>query len=99
MEPPLPRRDSLRIYVTGDLTLESGPRLVPPAQLGARQARILFARLVLTQDRLLSRGELADTLWVGDPPEEWDAALSAVLSRLRAAIRRVECQDFALETD
>lgn len=95
MQPP----DPLRIYVTGELTIESGARLIPQAQIGARQARILFARLVLTQDRLLSRSELADTLWVGDPPEEWDAALSAVLSRLRATIRRVECQDFGLETD
>lgn len=49
------------------------------------QTRTLLVFLALRR-RAATRDELADALWPGDPPSAPDAALSALLSRLRRAL-------------
>jgi DNA-binding SARP family transcriptional activator len=53
------------------------------ARLPGRQGRLLFAYLTVNRDRACTRGELIDVLWPEAPPAAADAALSALLSKLR----------------
>ncbi|MEA2221877.1 MAG: hypothetical protein QOH83_253, partial [Solirubrobacteraceae bacterium] len=74
-----------RIALTGTLRAEIGGREVA-AGLPGRQGRALFAFLVVNRHRSVSRGELIDVLWPGDPPEAPEAGLSTVLARMRRAV-------------
>lgn len=69
------------IDLCGELRVELGERL--DAGLPRGQIRVLLAYLVLARERPVSRDQLAAALWGERPPERWDAALSALLSRLR----------------
>lgn len=56
-------------------------------RLPGRQGLLLFAFLVVRRDRSSSRGELIDALWQeGARPSAADAALSALLSKVRSAL-------------
>jgi DNA-binding SARP family transcriptional activator len=90
---------TLRLYLTGDVAIEHGDTLIRQARLGTRQARLVFARLAIEHSRLIPRQELADTLWGDDAPEGWDIALSAVISRLRSAIRGVQASGLSLDSE
>lgn len=74
---------SLRLYLTGRLAVEQGPTIVAERQFPSRQARVLFAHLVLERGRSSSHEELAELLWDEDAPAAWDAALKALVSKLR----------------
>ena len=52
-------------------------------ELPGRQGRVLFAYLAVNRLRPARRAELVDALWRDDPPPNADAALSALLSKLR----------------
>ncbi|HJU74570.1 MAG TPA: BTAD domain-containing putative transcriptional regulator [Gemmatimonadaceae bacterium] len=78
---------TLRIYLTGEFTLELGDRLVTESDFPGRQGRLAFAFLVANRSRPITRGELADILWP-NPPAQVDAALDAILSKLRAALKK-----------
>jgi SARP family transcriptional regulator, regulator of embCAB operon len=52
-------------------------------ELPGRQGRLLFAYLAANRLRSVSRAELVDTLWLEDLPAAPDAALRALLSKLR----------------
>jgi DNA-binding SARP family transcriptional activator/tetratricopeptide (TPR) repeat protein len=54
--------------------------------LPGRQGRLLLAYLLLNRDRACPRAELIDLLWPERPPAAADAALSALLSKLRRAV-------------
>jgi SARP family transcriptional regulator, regulator of embCAB operon len=54
--------------------------------LPGRQGRLLFAYLVASHPRPVTRDELKDALWGHDVPAACDSVLSAVLSRLRHAL-------------
>ena len=56
------------------------------AQIPGRQGRLLLAYLVLNRERACPRAELIDVLWPEVPPSAPDAALSALLSKLRKAL-------------
>ena len=56
------------------------------AELPGRQGRVLLAYLVLERHRPLSRDELVEAVWPGGAPAASDAALSALLSKLRRAL-------------
>lgn len=51
-----------------------------------RQGRTLFALLVLERHGVITRAALVDAVWDGRPPEAVDAALSALLSKLRRSV-------------
>ena len=55
-------------------------------RLPGRQGRLLFVYLVLHRTRPARRDELLDALWSSDPPAAPEAALRALLSKLRAAV-------------
>ena len=75
----------MRIYLAGEVMVEAGPRLVREAQLAHRQGRLAFAFLVLERKRAVTRPELAQAVWGDSPPDAWEVALSALLSKLRQA--------------
>jgi DNA-binding SARP family transcriptional activator len=74
-----------RIHLCGRLRAEVDGRQLEP-RLPGRQGRLLFAYLVLNRRRPARRDELAGALWAEQPPAASDAALSALLSKLRRAI-------------
>jgi SARP family transcriptional regulator, regulator of embCAB operon len=55
-------------------------------RLPSRQGRILFAYLVLEHPRAVRRDELTQALWGEAPPKNHAAALTVLLSKLRAAV-------------
>ena len=55
-------------------------------RLPGRQGRLLFAYLVLGRRSIAPREALVDLLWGEAPPEASDAALSALLSKLRRVV-------------
>jgi len=85
-----------RIHLCGRLTAEvDGDRV--EAELPGRQGRLLFGYLVLNRRRPVRRDELAAALWEDDPPAAPDAALSALLSKLRRRFRIEGRSELGLE--
>src|ERR1700730_10460408 len=78
----------LRIYLAGEVQIESDGRLIREADLPARQGRLAFVHLASHRDHALSRDELADAVWPGRLPPAWGASLSAIISKLRAILGR-----------
>jgi DNA-binding SARP family transcriptional activator len=76
----------LRIYLTGQVQVERGERLVREAQLGGPQGRLALAVLVTERKRAVTQAELADVLWPDAVPASWQVALAAIVSRLRATL-------------
>lgn len=80
--------NTARVYLAGAITIENGDRLITEADFPGRQGRLAFAFLALNRHRRISRGELINVIWAGTPPAETEAALSAILSKLRGLLRR-----------
>lgn len=79
----------VRVYVTGRLTVEHGGNHLEQSQLPGRQGRLALAYLVLHRTRPVPRDELIDALWPDQPPRSADAALNAVVSKLRSGFTKV----------
>ena len=77
-----------RIYLTGRVMLEHGTHLVDERHLSGRQGRLAFAFLAAERHRSISRDELVSIIWSDTQPREVEVALSAILSKLRAALRK-----------
>lgn len=73
----------LRIYLTGEVAVEKGERLLREADLAGRQGRLAFVYLVAERERAMTQSELGDVLWADSLPPSWPVALSAVISKLR----------------
>jgi SARP family transcriptional regulator, regulator of embCAB operon len=80
-----------RIYLTGEIALECGDRLVTESALPGPQARLAFVFLVANRSRRVRRDELVEVIWPGQPPLEVDVAISAILSKLRGVLKRLAC--------
>ena len=78
----------LRIYLAGEVQIESDGRLIREADLPARQGRLAFVHLASNRDHAVSREELADAVWSGRLPPVWGTSLSAIISKLRAILDR-----------
>jgi SARP family transcriptional regulator, regulator of embCAB operon len=76
----------LRIYLTGEVQVENGERLLRESQLGGPQGRFVLAYLVTERKRAVTQAELAEALWPGELPASWTLALSAIVSRLRSRL-------------
>jgi DNA-binding SARP family transcriptional activator len=74
-----------RIHLCGDLTVEVEDRRVE-SDLRGRQGRLLFAFLVLNRQRRARRDELVGAVWEDATPSSPEAALSALLSKLRQLV-------------
>ena len=83
----------LRLYLTGRLTAELGAKSVDERRLPGRQGRRALAFLALERARPVSIDELADAVWgTSTPAGAWETALSAIVSKLRAALRPLEAR-------
>jgi DNA-binding SARP family transcriptional activator len=78
----------VRIYLAGEVQIESDGRLIREADLPARQGRLAFVHLASSRNHALAREELAETLWPGRLPPAWGTSLSAIISKLRAILGR-----------
>src|ERR1035437_11126410 len=76
----------LRIYLTGEVQVERGGRLVRESKLGGPQGRFVLAYLVSERKRAVTQSELAEALWPQSLPASWTLALSAIISRLRSRL-------------
>ncbi|HET7466862.1 MAG TPA: BTAD domain-containing putative transcriptional regulator [Candidatus Dormibacteraeota bacterium] len=73
----------VKVYLTGEICMTMGGRLVRADRLPRRQGRLVFAYLVTERDRTVSRDELAESLWPDHLPAAADLAVSAIVSKLR----------------
>jgi DNA-binding SARP family transcriptional activator len=79
----------MRIYLTGRVAVEhAGTLAFDERNLPGRQGRLAFACLATNLRRTVPRAELIEALWGDSPPREVDATLNAVLSRVRALLRK-----------
>ena len=76
----------LRVYLTGEVQVEHGERLLRESQLPGRQGRLAFAYLAVERERAVSQSELAELLWPEGVPTSWTVALSAIVSKLRSRL-------------
>src|SRR5919204_3491177 len=74
-----------RIQLCGQLKVQLHGRPVEQ-DLPGRQGRLVLAFLAARRERPVSRDELIDALWPTDPPADPDAALTALLSKVRRAV-------------
>src|SRR4051794_14328956 len=74
------------IRVAGPMAVEAASFRLGPADLPGRQGRLVLAALAL-RDRAVDRDDLAHLLWPDALPGSWRVDLSAVVSKLRAALR------------
>ena len=87
---------ALRIYLTGDLCLTAGNRLVRGERLPRRQGRLAFAYLVIERSRPVERDELAELLWPDRLPAAHEVGVSALISKLRTLLVDVGLERGAL---
>ncbi|MEO8745040.1 MAG: BTAD domain-containing putative transcriptional regulator [Candidatus Dormiibacterota bacterium] len=73
----------MRIYLTGEVQVENGSRLLRESKLGGPQGRFVLAYLITERKRAVTQAELADALWPEALPASWNLALSAIVSKLR----------------
>jgi DNA-binding SARP family transcriptional activator len=76
----------LRIYLTGEVQVENGGRLLRESQLGGPQGRFVLAFLVTERKRAVTQAEIAEALWPESLPASWTLALSAIVSKLRSRL-------------
>jgi DNA-binding SARP family transcriptional activator len=78
----------VRIHLLDEVCIEGGARTVREAELPRRQGRLAFAFLACERTRAVPREELLEVLWPAGPPPAWEAALAALVSKLRSALVR-----------
>lgn len=77
------------MYLSGQMLLDAGDRIVEARAFPGRQGREAFALLVVRHREPVSRDELAAALWGDALPASWDTALRSILSRLRSLLGRL----------
>ena len=83
----------LRIYVTGRVAVEiDGQVVIDERQFRGKQGRLLFVYLVSERSRPVAKEELASVLWPDEQSDAWEAALSALTSRLAALLSSDELE-------
>lgn len=86
-----PWKSPLRLYLTGRLTAELGDRRFDESRLPGRQGRRALVYLALERGRPVPIDEVADAVWgTATPAGAWETALSAIVSKLRAALRGLD---------
>lgn len=80
---------SLRIYLTGRMSVEHHGTLVEQDAFPAAQGLRAFARLVMDRRHAVSRDDLAQVLWPEKLPRTWEVSLSAIVSKLRVLLGKV----------
>ena len=89
-----------RIYLTGRIAIEhDGAIRVDEKDLPGRQGRLGFAYLTAHRRMPLLRAGLVEALWPDDDERESDTGFSAILSRLRALLKKAGLNDAAITSD
>jgi SARP family transcriptional regulator, regulator of embCAB operon len=83
---------SVRIYLTARVRIEAGGRVIEGARFPGRLGRVAFAYLVAECDRPVTREELAEALWAGEPPRTWEKGTAVLVSKLRTLLAEI-CVD------
>lgn len=78
-----------RIYLCGRVTVERNGRALTDSALGGRQGRLLFAFLGTRRTQPVSKADLVDAVWGTRTPPSVETALNALISKLRAALRKL----------
>jgi DNA-binding SARP family transcriptional activator len=76
---------STRVQLCGTFAVELRGRRVDQV-LPGRQVQVLLGYLVLSRSQQVSRETLVDALWGGSPPPAAPAALSVLISKVRAVV-------------
>ena len=80
-----PRAKTTYVQLCGRFVLELRGRRIEQG-LPGRRGRALFAYLVLERPRTVGRDELTEAIWPGSSQANHAAALTVLLSKLRAAV-------------
>lgn len=75
----------LRIYLVGRVMVESSEGVFDASVFPGRQGRLAFVYLAAAPRRV-ERDELAHVIWPDQLPAAWDAAVSALVSKLRRGL-------------
>jgi DNA-binding SARP family transcriptional activator len=86
-----------RIYLTGHVAIEHDGLLIDERGLSGRQGRLAFVYLAVKRAAPVSRDELIDVLWPEMPPAEIETAVSAIVSKLRGALKRAQLTDTGID--
>jgi DNA-binding SARP family transcriptional activator len=79
----------LRIYLAGRIVVEQdGQAVIDERDFVGRQGRLAFAYVVAKRHRPVPRSELLAVLWGDAPPRQLEITFSAILSKLRARLRK-----------
>src|SRR5438105_4003285 len=79
-----------KIHLIGAISIEGPNGTLSEGDLEGRQGRLLMAFLLASRGQPATLDHLAEVLWPDRPlPPSWRKSLPAVLSKLRAALRRV----------
>ena len=81
-----------RVFVCGELIVQSDAALLRESDFPARQGRRLWAYIVVNRHRPIGRDELADAVWGDDISESWSSGLNALASRMRARLRTLHVE-------
>jgi DNA-binding SARP family transcriptional activator len=73
------------VQLCGTFAVELAGRRIDDAFPG-RQGRLLFGYLILSRPQRVSRDALVDAMWGDSPPAAAGAALSVLVSKVRAAV-------------
>jgi SARP family transcriptional regulator, regulator of embCAB operon len=79
----------VRVRLLGRLGVEHGERWLDGSSLPGRQGRMVLAYLALARHPV-ARDELADLVWPGTLTTSWERDLSAVVSKVRAALDSID---------
>lgn len=79
-----------RIYLCGRVTVERYGRVLTDAAIGGRQGRLLFAYLGTRRAQPVSKAQLIEAIWGSKTPPSVETAINAIVSKLRAALRRLD---------
>jgi DNA-binding SARP family transcriptional activator len=77
--------ESTRVQLCGTFAVELSGRRIDNS-LPGRQGRLLFAYLAISRLETVSRDALLEALWGDDRPADAGGALSALISKTRAAV-------------
>jgi len=87
----------IRVYVTGRVAVEvDGQVVIDERRFRGKQSRLLFAYLVCERSRPVAKEELALVLWPEEQSDAWEAALSALTSRLAALLSSEGLEDLGM---
>ena len=74
-----------RLYVAGGVRLEGPTGVLEDGDLPGHQGRTALVALAVER-RALRRDELAEVIWDETLPQQWSAALNALVSKLRSLV-------------